>query len=264
MQEILHLAYGTRNEVRLGDFQRAEANLSRMRHLQSGLICSGRTMFFIHHSEAEILRHRGEWLEAVRLLRVCQADARQRGDNLTLNHTNHSLASALVDFCTLTDGSRIGHWAEAERALVESLQVYPGASVTRCVLSVIHARQARFEDAQSELAEARTWAGPASNPNWKAAFLWAEATLAAAEARWLEALSAYEALSRSHERSGRRWEQARILIDWAAAQAARGDPGDVERARELLRESLAMFEEMGAPGYESAIRDRLRALAAEG
>ena len=43
------------------------------------------------------------------------------------------------------------------------------------------------------------------------------------------------------------------------------EPGDRERAAELLREAQAAFEEMGAPRYAAVARERLQELrAAEG
>jgi hypothetical protein len=57
-----------------------------------------------------------------------------------------------------------------------------------------------------------------------------------------------------------RWHRARTLLDWAEAHAARGEPGDRGRARELLQEAQAAFEEMGIPRYAQVARDRLTTL----
>jgi len=64
------------------------------------------------------------------------------------------------------------------------------------------------------------------------------------------------------ERHDVRWYWACWLLDWAEAHAAHGEPGDRERARQLLRQSLAAFEEMRSPGYAPVAQHRLEALEA--
>ncbi len=39
--------------------------------------------------------------------------------------------------------------------------------------------------------------------------------------------------------------------------AGRGAPGDREAARAILKDALARFEAMGAPGYEAVVKARL-------
>jgi hypothetical protein len=41
---------------------------------------------------------------------------------------------------------------------------------------------------------------------------------------------------------------------------ARGEPDDAKQARELLRESHAMYEEMGMAHYAMLVKGRLRSL----
>jgi hypothetical protein len=55
----------------------------------------------------------------------------------------------------------------------------------------------------------------------------------------------------------------RFRLDWAEAHAARGEPGDRERAVELIREAHAAFEEMGIPGYAAVAQQRLDELQVE-
>lgn len=38
---------------------------------------------------------------------------------------------------------------------------------------------------------------------------------------------------------------------------ARNEPGDLERARDIYKQSLDMFTEMGAPGYIKVLEERL-------
>jgi hypothetical protein len=62
------------------------------------------------------------------------------------------------------------------------------------------------------------------------------------------------------EKSGLRWYRAQALREWAEAHLARAEPGDEERARELLLESQAEFEEMGAPIYAAQVKEILSGL----
>jgi hypothetical protein len=48
-----------------------------------------------------------------------------------------------------------------------------------------------------------------------------------------------------------------ILQDWASAHLQRGQPEDIERAKELLSGAQAEFKEMGSPGYAKRIQSRL-------
>jgi hypothetical protein len=57
-----------------------------------------------------------------------------------------------------------------------------------------------------------------------------------------------------------RWRWARTLLDWAEAHVGRGEPGDLERARTLLQEAHAAFEQMGIPRYAALAKERLDGL----
>ena len=132
---------------------------------------------------------------------------------------------------------------------------------TRTVLGALHICQGRLEEARRALAEAQEKARAQPSCWDQQSLLWLEARLATAERRWPEALAAFETLAGIHARLGWRWRQARVFLDWAQAHVARGEPGDRERAMELLREALAAFEEMGIPRYAAVVQQRLDELA---
>jgi hypothetical protein len=56
-----------------------------------------------------------------------------------------------------------------------------------------------------------------------------------------------------------RWYWVRWLLNWAEAHVARGEPGDLEWAKELLGDSQMAFQEMGIVRYAMLVRDRLEA-----
>jgi tetratricopeptide (TPR) repeat protein len=252
----------------LGDFEEAEASLQRIRDLLGRVDDPGLAGDVASIREALILICRGDWAEAVRLLRACHPASRRRGLLASLENVDRTLSRALLELCALGAAAQEADWDEAIAALAEAIEIgegvrYPQEMVwSHCCLSVISAHRGQFEDARAKLAEARSTAGQQPNPHAEAAFLWAEATLAAAEQRWPEALAAFDALVAVYARQGMRWDWARTLIDWAGAHYSRGEPGDLERAQDLLIESQEMFTDMGIPRYAALAEERLEALRA--
>ncbi len=53
---------------------------------------------------------------------------------------------------------------------------------------------------------------------------------------------------------------AKTLLDWAEAHVLRGEADDLVRAQSLYGQTLDMFQEMGADGYVSIVKSRLKAL----
>ena len=94
----------------------------------------------------------------------------------------------------------------------------------------------------------------------EAYLLSAEAVLTAAERRYAEAITTFSEAVETFDQLGMRWDHARNLIDWGEAHLGRNEPGDLDRARLLLQESLKMFQEMGAPGYEAVVKEKLEDL----
>jgi len=132
---------------------------------------------------------------------------------------------------------------------------------------VARLRQGQMEEARRLLAEARVKAGSDPGPFDEENLSLAEARLGVAEARWPDALAAFEAAANLEARMGKRWYRAQTLREWGEAHLARrrspsgdNEPGDRERARELLQESLKLFEEMGVTKYAEEVRRRLAEL----
>ncbi|MFC2031256.1 tetratricopeptide repeat protein, partial [Chloroflexota bacterium] len=266
--EIYYLGNLFESSASLGDFEDAEASLLRIRHLLGQVDDPGLAGNVASLREAMILIYRGDWAEAVRMLRECQPASRRRGLLANLENVDRTLSRALLELCALGAAAQEADWDEASAALVEAIELGEGVRYPQemvwcyCCLSVIWAHRGQLEEARSRLAEARSTAGQQPNPVAEAALLWAEATLAAAEERWPEALTAFDALVAIYARLGMRWDWARNLIDWAGAHRARGEPGDLERERELLRESQEMFTGMGILRYAALAEERLQALPA--
>jgi tetratricopeptide (TPR) repeat protein len=212
-------------------------------------------------TEALLFRYRGELGEAVQRLRALQAEARETGDLQSLAAVDQFLGEALLE---------LGEDREATAALQEALDLgdrglRPDGSVPpRCALSVACSHRGAIAEARGLLSEAREKAASIGDCAWNEVRLRsAEAHLAVAESNWPAAWSAFADSADGWARMGMRWHRARTLQEWAEAHAAHGEPGDQERAVELLREALAAFEEMGSPGYAAAAQQRLEELEVE-
>jgi hypothetical protein len=184
-----------------------------------------------------------------------RSETRAAGELETLANLNGELAVACI-------WEGVGQEEELEDILQETLDLGErglGTTVlARCLLSVQRARQGQPEAARHWLAEAHQKAGEArALVVWEPHPSWAEAHLAMAEGHWPQALVAFETTVDALGRANLRWHRARTLIDWAGAHLARGEPGDRERAEELLREAEAEFEAMGAHGYSAMAQKRL-------
>jgi hypothetical protein len=205
--------------------------------------------------EVQPLRYRGELPEAVEVMQSLRSETRAAGELETLANLNGELAVACI-------WEGVGQEEELEDILQETLDLGErglGTTVlARCLLSVQRARQGQPEAARHWLAEAHQKAGEArALVVWEPHPSWAEAHLAMAEGHWPQALVAFETTVDALGRTNLRWHRARTLIDWAGAHLARGEPGDRERAEELLREAEAEFEAMGAHGYSAMAQKRL-------
>ena len=59
---------------------------------------------------------------------------------------------------------------------------------------------------------------------------------------------------------GLRLPRSKLLRAWAEGHISRGEPEDMSRARELLEEARAEFEDMGSDGYVERIEAELQEL----
>jgi tetratricopeptide (TPR) repeat protein len=209
---------------------------------------------------AALQRFQGKLAEALERQRALRREARASGNLQGLG----GVSMRLVFACLWED---VGEEEEVEAILQELLDLGERGMGTaipaRTLLSVQRARQGEPEAARRSLTDAREQAVKEGElVRWGPYLSWAEAHLALAEGHWREALAAFEAGVETLGRRKLRWHRARTLIDWAEAHLARGEPGDRERALDLLREAEAEFEAMGAPFYVERIRGRLEDLGA--
>jgi tetratricopeptide (TPR) repeat protein len=96
---------------------------------------------------------------------------------------------------------------------------------------------------------------------WSANILrWARAEVLATEKNWDESFAAFAEAVNLYAKSGARFPRCEVLLSWAKAHLQRGEAEDLVRAKELLKEAISEFEQMGSPGYAQRIQARLEEL----
>jgi serine phosphatase RsbU (regulator of sigma subunit) len=276
--EIIALSNMVSALLLTGEFAKVEATLPVISQLLRQSANPDPGTAGVQVSQASLLRYRGELPQAVELLRACHARAHEKGDPQHQLLCSTSLAEIALDPLALTEDAPSLPTAPGEARVVPSLgeaeavltaavaAAGPGLSEgglwPRCLLTMLLAGQGRDAEAQVALAEAQQMAARQSTPLSEGQFAWAEAKVAASAKRWDKALTTFETAAGMCARLGMRWWWARALLDWAETHTAHGEPTDLERARALLRESLGIFQDLGAPLYASYVDHRLAAVDA--
>ncbi len=244
-------------EIFQGKLRSAENRLVSLKILMEETHDPGPSELNLKSAEAALLRYQGEFEEAIRKYREQRHEAQTVGDLQILCGIDLYLGEILVE---------VGEVSEAEVVLLEAVELFDrivalGGCATRSMLSMSKIQQGLFKEAHRWLREAREKENELGLGFIDTFYrLIAERRLAVAERDWPKAWTAFEEFMERIEKSGFRWFRAQALREWAEAHLTRGEPGDEERARELLLESQAEFEEMGAPIYAAQAKEILSGL----
>jgi len=239
-----------------GDLQFAEQEIAALQRLLEMAPDPGPGTLSLHEAEALLQRYRGELEPAVEHLTSLCDQARAAGDLQFLLAFLSDLSEPLLE---------LGREAEGVAVLEEatSLEDRLKQGASSLLGMVTHrAKQGQIEAARQLLARVRARAADRPlNLVGSIQMGWAEANLQAAEKRWPEAWASFDYVLDQLTRAGVRWYRAQVLRDWAEAHLARGEAGDAERARELLRQAMVEFEAMGAPIYAGRVQQQLNEIA---
>jgi serine phosphatase RsbU (regulator of sigma subunit) len=248
----------------MGDLEFVDENLLRVKQLLSTISDPAPARLKLSGIEAELMINRGQWEEALEVLRASQAAAEERGNLQEILHNSVGLANVLTEL------NRLGEpvdWSEAEAALVTAIEISDrgvgGRVWPRCLMSIVHARQGAFNDARLFLAEAGEAIGLTPTMWDEGSLKVVEAELASAEKRWSDALAAYEVVAGIAARLEMRPWWASMLKLWAEVYISRGEPTDLERAQALLREALSAYEDMGLSYFAGLVEEKLRVARAK-
>jgi serine phosphatase RsbU (regulator of sigma subunit) len=257
-EEVLSWLSATGHSLTIGDIAAARAGLANLEALAQALPGSDAIHIEMQSIRAALFWTKGEWPPALRLFRLCQAEARQRGNLQMLLNASTELAYLLLE--VEAAGQQID-WAEVESAIEETLEIVDrglGDRVwPRCLLSTVRARQGRSREAQEMLAEARDQSKLQPSAWHEQSLHLAEMELALSDRQWNQALIEAEAVAAFQIQHGRRWAWAQSLRRWAEIHLRRGGPADLEQAQTLLREARAVFREMEATGYIDRVDTQL-------
>ncbi len=260
--EVWALTEMTYYYLQLGEFKAMDELRLTVRRLLSSVPSMLIGPDFLAY-EAMLAYYQGDTAEALRVLESARDDAQRNNILESVVWMNNVLAEASLEIGALEAAT-----GTAQRALMGSRLPYEDDIVWAfCLLCAARVREGNLPEARRLLDDARTKAGPQPAPLSRARLALTEARLAAAERQWPKAFAAFELTAQLETQMGRRWYRAQTLREWAEAHLARNDVStrfasidDVDRARKLLHEALALFEEMNVPRYAALVSERLRLL----
>ncbi|MGC9469831.1 MAG: hypothetical protein ACP5HS_14645, partial [Anaerolineae bacterium] len=225
-------------------------------------------------AESTLRIFRGDFAQALASARLGVAHARNCKDLAAVVWHNFWIEAACL---ARTELYGPGGLSEAEEAVRESLEIVESdpllgvRALFTLKLARIEALLARSDVARRLLAEGERLlsqiklSGLDSRGLHQAHELTDDTRfyLARAEGAWDAAL----ALARSRidrcQKGGARWQEARWLLQVGDCLHARGGSGDQEQARQVYRQSLGLFTDMGADGYVRAVEGRLASVSGE-
>jgi DNA-binding SARP family transcriptional activator/predicted ATPase len=253
--------------VRSGRFEEAEQVLCEARALQGDLAEPTLVSEAIGLVEMTRLGFLGRWADCTENARELVSSMRARGAGRDLALAAIYLAWSILEPIRFDSNLAGSDLEEAEAAFLEATEVYDrsfsGAVgiMTRGQWASLHLLQGRLADAQRLLAEADEIARALPlSPRVNGHHHWLAARIAAAAGQWDEAMASFRAACQSLDEGGEHWWHARVALSWAQAYASRGEPGDRQRAAELLRQARQAFQGMGVPRYAAIAEERLQEL----
>jgi predicted ATPase len=243
--------------LELGEFERAEQILANMRQLEASLPDPLPAALVTKILQVQLCRARGDWDTALSLYQQYIEEAMQQADLKIASVLRTIQADVMLEKEDYEAADQI--LQEAARDIAEVIPHEKLGLLQQMCFAYIGLGQ--FEQVRLQMDEINAVIEIDSSPRYLAMRAWVEARLAAAEKRWEDAFSAFETSYRIVSQVGMRWHQARIREDWALSLAQRNEPDDLPRAREMMRESIKLFEQMTALPYVARLREELRAMA---
>ena len=263
-EELFSLLTAAATSLGLGDLKTGEKIINNIEQISKTFTDPNQAQIEMEGIEYGLHLLKGELQKALEKLRKVRLSARQRGDLQMLQN----FCSNIADLFLIQDRlEKIDDWSEAEGAAREMIEISSRGvgDITRslCLLSAIYVRQGRLVEADQLYDEAQPKAGSSPSFWQEQNLLEIKRDLATAKKQWSQAFSAAEAASTRLAQHEIRFPWAFSLVVWAETHLARGDAMDYERAREIYRESLAIFELMEAEFYANIVNERLRELRAK-
>jgi tetratricopeptide (TPR) repeat protein len=250
--------------LQLGELESVEEALPELEQEISRISDLGDIEPYPNTTRIILMMSRGQWTDALDLLRKMHHYSSERGDLLRIFGASTGIAEILIELNRLGELNDLG---KAEASLGTAVEIADRGlrdrAEPRCQLSIVYARQGRFKDARQLLTEVLEMAGPEPTIRDKVGMKSAQAELAYLEERWSESIAAYEAAASIYTQMEMLPMWARTLMLWADVYIARGEPGDNERAVELLRQAQEAYQDMEILYWIDIVEGKLAALGAE-
>ena len=207
--------------------------------------------------KASLLGLQGEFQYSLELLGECRIVWRKRGYFYGLSCVYNKIADINIE---IYRSGGAANWQEVEEVLNESIDLgEKGEDITLslCLQSMANTFQGNFQEARQYLEAAKQVEFDYLPFRNKINISRATAHLAVAEGRWEKASDIFEDLIETFSQKGYRWEHAHTLCDWGDALVSRGEPPDLEAARELYNQALELYDDLEASWYKEQVEKRL-------
>jgi predicted ATPase/predicted Ser/Thr protein kinase len=243
----------TYNLVHQGKLDEAAEDFISLKKLSGSVPGSGFGSKNLNNLEYFLLTYRGHLGKAIELIEEQIEEYQRSGD---LQHLDSSYFTFSLIFLITGDLNRGKH--SAEQLIDLANQGIASQSISHSLLSRVYSRMGEVQKAQAQLEIAKR-KGIRTQTRYvdQVHKLWAKAYLSTAKSDWNAAREEYKQLINLTGEKDFCWLSRQTSVDWAEALLKRGEPEDVEQAREILQDSLQDFQDMSADGFVSRIETRL-------
>jgi serine phosphatase RsbU (regulator of sigma subunit) len=257
-EELYSMEVVTRIDLSMGKLIEVEEALERIEKLVQELPDPSTVEMSISDLKIGLWWMRGKWKEAVKFAyqgyKNAFADENlQKQFSFAANYTWMMLE--LHRYAEVDDLSDV---ESVLKSIIQVAENWMGEKLWPYTqLIILNGRQKRFDQAHKMLQKAEEIAKKSAS-HWNETSIGeAKADLLFQEGHYDDAMQIYVKVVEIHKKIENRWSQARCLMDWAETCASKADPADLEQARNMYREALILFDEIGAHRHKKVVEDRL-------
>ena len=244
-----------------GELAYAEQRLPEYERLMSTLSDPTASILGLKMLKVQLAARQGHLWEALHLARDLEAEILEREAIHGQCNWYCLLGEIILELQRLGEAVDL---AAAEAALTKGIEISNQIGQfqvwTHCLFCLIRVRQGKVKEAALFLNKAGEFAGQSPTIRDQMWLKYAQAELSTTKKRWDEAIEAFDISSRLLTQAELRPMLAQVLSQKADAHIARGESGDLERARTLLLEAQELYEYMGSTPYVEFVKEKLKDL----
>jgi tetratricopeptide (TPR) repeat protein len=250
--ELITLTNAASSSITMGEFSKAEETIAHLDEIRDQLADPGISGENYQWLQAYFEHAKGNLEGAAELSRVIFRQSMDSGSAWEILSASYFFSLLLMELGALDEAESV-----IEHGVKVADQIRAVRALARAVQVMVLARKGEFVQARRVYDKTERIFAEHSRA-WSGVYLsMAHAHVLAAERRWDEAFSTFQESADLLAHAEARFDRAIFLQDWAQAHLDCGQPENIDRARELYREVLAEFEDMGSPGYVKRIQARL-------